>query len=694
MKRWSVVSLFQMAVLSTTAFCTKFDNTTLDYPPLPPGFELPSGDISTMSLEIPTPGDGDGGTDWTNQPSSLMTPIDYGTNTFISQVSLQGDGVSITLSNAIPSSAYDILYTPDLQPGYYFRLCYRGATNQTSFYFSKPQTPMAFFIATSAQDTDSDGLTDGYEVLVTKTSPTNPDSDGNGTLDGAEDFDGDGLVNQDEFMLGTNPFKADSNGSGKSDGPLGGSSFLTDGIDNDHDGVIDNASEGLIQTGPNTFAGVPLIPGKFRGDNQVGFANQPLVLPFVVYLTNPDGTPVTNGVVTFSAAGPSGSDVSSLLSSTTDTTGNNGFQGQAQTFLTFGSATGIYHVTASYGGSAYTFAAETVSSVTLTNANDRFDADPYGVMCDVGTLIASVAGESMPVAHTLAVKLESPTNPNGLVVALTETAPGSGQYTGAFRTDSLQTSSGMQMMSLSTYGEPDGVVEHASADYAGESGSTFGDSDTFDSFMSIWSYSRGHARAPFTAGDIPMTSSFLKAAGYEFLVAKVGTVPVYTNSIENQADFLYISTHGLHDQNWLFLANEEQFSPGVIKNSWKRDLDIVIISGCSVLDVTGNKWPGNPYRPGKVWVDLGPKYFLGYEASAPGDSSGVPSQIVNSFSLSWEVNYDFGSPVQAWMNANGDAKAWNACALDCNHPKGQRIAWHWIKRYYMNVLEQVPESSW
>jgi hypothetical protein len=42
----------------------------------------------------------------------------------------------------------------------------------------------AFFILGTPQDTDQDGLTDAYEILVSKTNPNNPSTAGNGILDG------------------------------------------------------------------------------------------------------------------------------------------------------------------------------------------------------------------------------------------------------------------------------------------------------------------------------------------------------------------------------------------------------------------------------------------------------------------------------------------------------------------------------
>lgn len=53
------------------------------------------------------------------------------------------------------------------------------------------------------QDSDHDGLTDDFE-LAFGLDPNNGDQNNNGILDSAEDFDGDGLVNGVEMLIGTN----------------------------------------------------------------------------------------------------------------------------------------------------------------------------------------------------------------------------------------------------------------------------------------------------------------------------------------------------------------------------------------------------------------------------------------------------------------------------------------------------------
>jgi hypothetical protein len=69
-------------------------------------------------------------------------------------------------------------------------------------------------------DTDSDGLTDGFEIGIAKLvlHPAKADTDGNGTFDGDEDLDGDGLTALGEQLAGTDPLEADTDGDDLVDG--------------------------------------------------------------------------------------------------------------------------------------------------------------------------------------------------------------------------------------------------------------------------------------------------------------------------------------------------------------------------------------------------------------------------------------------------------------------------------------------
>jgi hypothetical protein len=89
----------------------------------------------------------------------------------------------------------------------------------TNYVLTNQPTVSGFYLLANKQDTDGDGLTDAYEVLVSKTSPTNaysvsatvPDGwwVGNGMppVQGADgsDPDLDGLSNKQEYLYGTRP---------------------------------------------------------------------------------------------------------------------------------------------------------------------------------------------------------------------------------------------------------------------------------------------------------------------------------------------------------------------------------------------------------------------------------------------------------------------------------------------------------
>lgn len=100
----------------------------------------------------------------------------------------------------------------------------------------QPENIVAHFIVDNP-DLDGDGITNDNEVVL-GTDPNNPDTDGDGVPDGTEvnngsdplnpcspnsnvancDSDGDGISNPDEAVLGTNPNNPDTDGDGIPDG--------------------------------------------------------------------------------------------------------------------------------------------------------------------------------------------------------------------------------------------------------------------------------------------------------------------------------------------------------------------------------------------------------------------------------------------------------------------------------------------
>jgi hypothetical protein len=86
-----------------------------------------------------------------------------------------------------------------------------------------------------SRDTDGDGLLDAFEFdALAVLSPGEADSDSDGTRDGQEDSDGDGLTNLEEQALGTSPLNPDTDNDGLSD--LEERDLGTDPTEKDTDG--------------------------------------------------------------------------------------------------------------------------------------------------------------------------------------------------------------------------------------------------------------------------------------------------------------------------------------------------------------------------------------------------------------------------------------------------------------------------
>lgn len=112
-------------------------------------------------------------------------------------------------------------------------------------------------------DSDGDGLADGDEIKKYKTDPIRFDSDGDGISDGDEvlkhgsdptrvDSDGDGLTDGDEYLrLRTDMLKVDSDGDGLSDWDEV-KVYRTDPVnpDTDGDGIIDGEEVSKYKTNP------------------------------------------------------------------------------------------------------------------------------------------------------------------------------------------------------------------------------------------------------------------------------------------------------------------------------------------------------------------------------------------------------------------------------------------------------------
>ena len=145
-----------------------------------------------------------------------------------------------------------VLNTPQVSPdpdgvGWFVTTSEKSATNSATTLLR------TFRLTKTYMDTDSDGLNDYMEGEY-GTKISNPDTDGDGLLDGAEvltygtnplvsDSDGDGLTDSAEVAAGTDPLKTDSDGDGLTDkeelnAPLAIRTSPVDS-DSDNDGLSD-----------------------------------------------------------------------------------------------------------------------------------------------------------------------------------------------------------------------------------------------------------------------------------------------------------------------------------------------------------------------------------------------------------------------------------------------------------------------
>lgn len=109
-------------------------------------------------------------------------------------------------------------------------------------------------------DTDGDGLSDMYELETSETSFTEKDADGNGITDDKEDFDKDGLTTIEECEMETEPYVADTDYDGLSDGDEV-KKYKTNPLveDTDSDGLLDGDEIilGLDPLKEMTHEGIP-----------------------------------------------------------------------------------------------------------------------------------------------------------------------------------------------------------------------------------------------------------------------------------------------------------------------------------------------------------------------------------------------------------------------------------------------------
>jgi hypothetical protein len=255
--------------------------------------------------------------------------------------------------------------------------------------------------------------------------------------------------------------------------------------------------------------------------------------------------------------------------------------------------------------------------------------------------------------------------------------------------------------------------EKAAYDSGSTDASQKGNLTDSDAFMSNFTFdgtssvaSRG--RASFAIGDFPVGPDSVRHAGWQYVDFEYGD-ELGPLPIPSQADFFYYSGHGGHLLGKLLIGSNpdapgvRSMGPGDVK--WNEDLDVVIIAGCSILDINNYEEnvgddgyvPAPGYKPGDDWSKTGPRIFLGYNWKAPNDlQEGVgyaASMIINS----WIQNREVGGDVDAWRGANNANYGRNACAIDVTSGVGNRSYYYFKETGFIFkvwVWTQVPEGSW
>ena len=249
----------------------------------------------------------------------------------------------------------------------------------------------------------------------------------------------------------------------------------------------------------------------------------------------------------------------------------------------------------------------------------------------------------------------------------------------------------LKSLGLLPLADSDGVNEMTVYDvgtFVGNEGSNLSDSDVFATLAYQWRGKATNERSlnlNSTPPNAMLSKTFFQAAGSEIVEVAYGEKTSARRQIMNQADYFYYSGHGLHK-----FATIDDFEPSDVATFWKKDLDCVVISGCSVLDINdyNDNFILDPQdhvaSPGKAWAAVCHATMLGYNFTAPLDETGAPARIIADWAL---LRLSHGD-VDAWMQANDNRNGRNACAID------KARDYHYFKKVFWKTYMKtvVPKA--
>lgn len=561
-------------------------------------------------------------------------------------------------------------------------------------------------------DTDQDGLSDGLEYVI-NLDPRQPDTDFDGMNDGWEyqyrnagfnpavdnasdnnpdndidsDPDGDGLSNGRECDFGCNPSGLDVNNDD-----------IPDGYDTDGDGVCDSLEieQNSDPTDPSDD-GLPnsrLAVQFYFGDDSGSHSEKYRLSIFAIHgegaepssfswLNENYGAPETKKAMlkpgwkyeirlyhagtspTYTGNPNPDYDYVLSVSNLNDIAGMvvNDPDG-----LFDGCNDGVVFVAE---GKVATISVYAVTDVAICEPNDQFwpEMDESQVLLDDEVLRVKI--RISPAIDTIdrcrdvlgsnIVVKTSDTCPQGVCIPFAADDIVNSSTNSEIRlSKSLEQ---LRLWGLLPLQNEDAVNEMSWLDVPETSEQNLSDSTEFSSLGYAFRGKAIVASDPNLEGSPPVSQrsrSFLKAAGCEIILASYGNVDSEKRQIMNQADYFYYSGHGSHYANTI----QGNFSPLDVSGYWNRDLDVVIIAGCSVLDINdyNSHYEGSEHglSPGMAWEQAGPSVLLGYNYYAPSDASGAPASIM----ATWVDNRAVMGDISAWMHANDNKNGRNACAIE------------------------------
>ena len=247
----------------------------------------------------------------------------------------------------------------------------------------------------------------------------------------------------------------------------------------------------------------------------------------------------------------------------------------------------------------------------------------------------------------------------------------------------------------------DGIFAKTSIDMsAAESGaSNRQDSDVFDTQIDGRLYGRargegsGNENAAIPEGCLNLKT--FQAGGTGIMTARCGYSTSNRCQAQQQTDMLFYSGHGHHVNARL----QGNVHPSDLNSYWS-DVDVLVLSGCAVLDIsnyrqrsfgwkTSLQWrmKGGANSPGEAWESLGVGVLLGFAWKAPLDGAGGLA-VVQEFASSVS---DGGNLIEAWRDATNSNAARNACAID--KTVVPHVYWFWDEQSGSPVWTNVVKTA-